>query len=178
MSVVILVAGGLWLVRLSKLTRILARLAPAIAAAPYFYALLDRSTTSSHSMERHGPLLRDSDVSERAITGPIAFSQFAGRPDDSARWFPHSDLLLAIDSALAHRDIERRPKGGVFDFRFEYPIGAGFPKHSGDRLETTVARVIVRKGAPITAYPVLRPKQQTPFEQLQDAAVIEFERRQ
>lgn len=142
--------------RIRRSAAIIARLAPAIVESPAFFALLERSTTRSHFLDRHGPLLNQLDVQERAKSGSIPFSKHDGRPVDSARWFKHEDLLCAVDSALAHWDAGSRPEGGVFDFAFDQPIGEGFLKGSDERVDATIARVIVKQGEVITAYPVLR----------------------
>lgn len=151
------IAGCVAWVRLRRSAGILARMAPALAEAPEFFALIDRSVPRSHFLERHGPLLNRMDVHQRAQTGEIPFSQHQGRPVDATRWFRHEDLLRAVDSALTHWDAGVRPKGGAFHFIFDHAIGEGFEKGSDERTETTVARVIVRQGDVITAYPVLHP---------------------
>ncbi len=144
--------------RLRESSRVIARLAPALVEAPEFFALMERSGIRSHFLERHGPMLNRKDIQERALTGFIPFSKHNGRPVDSARWLKHKDLLISVDSALTHWDAGRRPKGGAYNFAFDYPIGDGCEKGSTEQLETSIARVIIRRGEVVTAYPVLRPK--------------------
>lgn len=151
-----LVLGAIQFVSIRRRARIIARMAPALVEAPHFFELVDLSSTRCHFLERHGPMLNALDIHERAQTGAIPFSNHEGRPVDSARWFRHEDLLHAAVSALSHWESEQNPKQGVFDFEFDHDIGEGFEKGGQERVTTSCARVIIRGGHVVTAYPLIR----------------------
>lgn len=157
---VVFLALYLWKIwKTAKLTTsFLVRWFPALAESEDFFALIEHASARSHFFERHGPVLNEEDIIERSKNGNIAFSGVRGRPVDSSKWITHRDLLRAIESALDHWEKGARPKGGSFNFEFEHPIGEGFPKGQEMLVRTRFARVIVKKGLVITAFPVLEPK--------------------
>jgi len=159
-----LVAITVYLWRLWKTTErtvsFLVRWFPALTEVEEFFALIEHSTERSHFFERHGPVLNEQDILERSKSGEICFSGVKGKPVSSSRWLTHKDLLRAIDSALDHWEKGARPKGGSFNFEFEYPIGEGYPKGGGALVRTRFARVIVKMEGVITAFPVLEPSKE------------------
>jgi len=150
--VAVLILVRKWL-GVRQTARTVARIGPALLEHDSFFALLDLSGADSHFLERHGPLLRASEIMQRAETGRL--EGLEGRPVASARWLRHDDLLTATVSALQHWRSGARPKGGRFAFEFERHVGEGFVKGGGDLVRTRRAIVIVRDGELITAYPSL-----------------------
>jgi len=138
-----------------KATAILARLAPALVEPAEFFALIDLSEKESHFLERHGPMLKACEVLQRAETGRLDVSGYAGRPVPSARWLRHADLLRAVTSAAEHWASGARPNDGRFVFDFDNEIGEGFLKGGGAMVRTNIAIVIIREGEVVTAYPSL-----------------------
>lgn len=144
-----------WWHRARVTAETVSRIAPALLEHEPFFALLDLAGPGSHYLERHGPMLRASEVLQRAETGRLDVSGLAGRPVASARWLRHDDMLTAIVSALEHWHSGARPVGGRFVFEFDHDIGEGYPKGGGAIVTTRVAIVIVSGGEAITAYPML-----------------------
>lgn len=101
---------------------------------------------------------------ERALTGKLAASGVDGRPVDAGRWRTHEALLSALDYAHAQWTAGVRPPRGVFRLKFAEAIGDGFAAGSETRVATAHALVIVRKGAAITAFPVVAPDTSVAWE--------------
>ena len=144
-------------VRLCRVAATAVRLAPALLEHDDFFALLDMAGQTSHFLERHGPMLRRSEVLQRAKSGTLSVSGVVGRRVASSRWLRHADLRAAALSALEHWNSGARPKGGRFKFQFGWDIGEGFLKGGGDLVKTRIAIVVVRSGEIITAFPSLIP---------------------
>lgn len=153
-------AGYAWhILHVAKRTAaFMVRWFPALSEPDEFFALIDLSSEDSHFFERHGPVLNIEEIRQRATDGEIPFSGTKGNPTTSARWFTHGDLFRSIESALEHWREGARPKGGVFNFEFEHSIGEGFLKGGAYVVTTRHARVIIRGGNVVTAFPVLEPK--------------------
>lgn len=137
-----------------RTARVVARL--ALVELDEFYTLLDLSAEQSHFLERHGPMLTIAEIRERAQTGQLRVSGLAAKPVASARWYRHADMLYAVREAMARWTAGERPKGGVFLVRFDIAIGEGYEKGGSEAVKTCLAKVIVRDGTVVTAFPVVR----------------------
>lgn len=140
-----------------RAAKTLARLVPALVEFPEFSALLEHSKDRSHFIERHGPMLERLDVQQRALTGSMSVAGVAGKPVTSARWLSHAYLLRAIELALEQWSESGCPRHGSFNLTFDYPVGEGYEKGKTNLRPTNCARVIIRDGAVVTAYPELEP---------------------
>jgi hypothetical protein len=129
------------------------KMLPALAEHEQFFKLLDYRGPKSHYLERHGPMLRRTDLGARATTGSLEVAGHHGDPVTSTRWLNHADLLLAGESALDYWSQGERPANGVFKFEFPEVVGEGYMKNSSKRFTTKIAKVVVRKGEVITAFP-------------------------
>lgn len=107
---------------------VIARLAPALGEIDEFFALVDLSGQDAHFLERHGPMLKRTEVLQRAETEQLEVSGLSGRPVASARWYRHAYLLQAVTSALDHWYAGARPQGGRFTSSFNEAIGEGYAK--------------------------------------------------
>lgn len=153
--------------RAARYSRIFRRLAPALVEWDAFEKLFAYRTDQSHFLERHGPMTYEEEQRERALTGKLAASGVDGRAVDAGRWRTHEDLLCALDYAYAQWTAGVRPQRGVFRLKFAEPIGDGFAAGSETRVATAHALVIVRKGAAITAFPVIAPDASVAWELVQ-----------
>jgi hypothetical protein len=143
------------------------RMFPALVEHEQFFKLLGLQGQRSHYLARHGPMLRLHEIKDRALTGRLEVSGLAGAAVSSARWFRHDHLLLAIESAIELWGSGERPNNGVFKFQFSEVIGEGFPKGFSIPVETKIAKVIIRKGVVVTAFPVL-PDPHLPGQSVSD----------
>lgn len=131
------------------------RIAPALLEPEEFFELVDISGRRSHFLERHGPMLKLTEIEQRARTGNLSAAGLIGKPVSSGRWLRHSDLVKAVNAARHHWSNGARPQNGVFRFRFPNKIGEGYTRSSRASVATNCAIVVIRGETVITAYPAV-----------------------
>lgn len=138
--------AGRWWIGVGRTARTLRSIAPALVDLDEFFALLDLAGAKSHYLERHGPMLANSEVLRRAETGLLEVSGVSGRPFASTRWLSHADLLEAVVSAFEQWTTGARPEAGRFRFAFDRDVGECYPEGGWTLIRTRTAVVIIREG--------------------------------